>query len=128
MKTIFRHTLLAATLGTACAVAADGPPDFFKNTLPENAIADILKGYGALQGEGAALDPKVRELIALAVAAQIPCEYCVHAHRSNALSHGATDAELREAAAVAGYVRMWSTVLHGAAYSLESFKAEHDAM
>ncbi len=32
---------------------------------------------GLLVGEGSALELKVKSLIALAVAAQIPCQYCI---------------------------------------------------
>jgi len=102
MKSIYAGILISFSLMSI--THAEGPPPFFKDTLPGHAIAKMLESYGALQGEGASLDPKTRELIALAVAAQIPCEYCVYAHRKNAKGHGATEAELREAAATAGYV------------------------
>lgn len=127
MKKHFKLIGLVTIFVTGLAFA-DGPPPFFKETLPEHAIAKMLESYGVLQGEGAALDPKTRELIALAVAAQIPCEYCVYAHRKNAKGHGASEAELREAAATAGYVRMWSTVFQAAAYDLDEFKADHDKL
>jgi len=91
-------------------------------------MGKMLEGYGALGGEGASLDTKTRELIALAIAAQIPCPYCVYAHRNNALKAGATEAELREAAAVAGYVRLWSTAFQAAEIDLEEFMAEHDKL
>ncbi len=110
-------------VGTAFA---DGPPKFFTDSMPEHAMAEILKSYGALQGEGSSLDPKTRELIALAVAAQIPCPYCVYAHKNNAIKFGATEAELREAAAVAGYVRMLSAMFQAAEIDLDEFMAEHD--
>lgn len=109
-------------------VLADGPPKFFKDSMPEHAMAKILESYGALQGEGSSLDPKTRELIALAVAAQIPCPYCVYAHRNNAIKLGATEAELREAAAAAGYVRMLSTMFQAAEIDLDEFMAEHDKL
>ena len=122
-----RRTCLASILlaGTA---AADGPPKFLEDTLPGQVLGPLMQSYGALDGEGAALDPKSRELIALAVAAQIPCDYCVKFHGDNARDLGASEAELREATATAGFVRMWSTVLHGADYDLDAFAAEHDAM
>jgi AhpD family alkylhydroperoxidase len=79
-----------------------------------------------LEGEGAQLDAKTRELIALAVAAQIPCAYCVYGHTKNAHAKGATDAEIREAVAAAATVRQWSTVLNGMGYDFEAFKVEVD--
>ena len=104
---------------------ADGPPPFMKDTLPEHAMMEILKSWGAVQGEGAAVDAKTRELIALAVAAQIPCEYCVYAHTTRLKEKlGASDAELKEAVAIAGYIRLFSTVFNGNGYSFEDFKDE----
>jgi AhpD family alkylhydroperoxidase len=58
------------------------------------------------------------------VAAQIPCEYCIYAHTLKAKQAGATEAEIKEALAVAAMTRKWSTVLNGSAYDLEKFKAE----
>ncbi len=103
-----------------------GPPEFFSSIYPEHAFDEAMALYGALQSEEAALDPKTRELVALAVAAQIPCDYCVYAHKKNAMSAGATEGELREAVAIAANVRMWSTMLNGMDYDLAAFKAEHD--
>lgn len=118
--------ILASSLGGA-AVAQDAP-SFFQNSLPKHAIGPMLQGYGAYLGEDAVLSAKTRELIALAVSAQIPCDYCVYAHRNSAIQLGASEAELREAVTMAGYVRMWSTAFHGAQIDLDEFKAEHDAL
>lgn len=118
--------ILAAGLA-APAVAQDAPA-FFRDSLPEHAIGSMLQGYSTFLGEHAALDAKTRELIALAVSAQIPCEYCVYAHRNSAIKFGATEAELREAVTMAGYVRMFSTAFHGAEIDFDAFKADHDAM
>jgi len=125
MRTIAAGIIVVALGGSAIAQDA---PGFFKDSLPEHAIGPMLRGYGAYLGEGAALDAKTRELIALAVSAQIPCEYCVYAHRNSAMKFGASEEELREAVTMAGYVRMWSTAFHGAQIDLDEFKAEHDAL
>ena len=104
------------------------PPKFYKDTFPEHALQYKLEAEMALVGENAQLDVKTRELIALGVSAQIPCEYCVYAHTKNAIAAGASEAEIREAVATAAHVRHWSTVLNGMAYDLESFKMEVDEM
>lgn len=122
------HSLALTALIVSGSAVADGAPDFFKNSLPEHAIEKMLESYGAFQGEGAMLDVKTRELIALGVAAQIPCTYCVYAHRNNALKAGASEAEVREAVAAGAYVRFWSTMFQGAEIDLEAFKAEHDKL
>ena len=124
-----KHLILAATiiLFTSPAIAGDAPK-FFEDTYPEHALQSALEARGVLEGEGAALDGKTRELIALGVAAQIPCSYCVYAHIKNAEALGASEAEIREAVATAATTRQWSTVLNGMGYSLDAFKAEVDKM
>jgi len=107
---------------------AQEPPKFYKDTYPEHALKSRLDAEGALVGKGAKLDAKTRELIALAVSAQIPCEYCVYAHDKNARAEGASEAEIREAVATAAHVRHWSTVLNGMAYEFDTFKAEVDQL
>lgn len=115
-------------LGTSSFAVAQDAPKFFADTYPEHALAAALESRGALFGEGAALDAKTRELIGLAIAAQIPCTYCSYAHTNKATALGASDAEIREAVAMAAYVRHWSTVLNGMQYDLEAFKAEYDEL
>ena len=61
-----------------------------------------------------AIPGKYKELIGLALAAQIPCRYCVAFHTNvSGKLHGATDAEIQETLAVAGIVRHWSRFLNG---------------
>ena len=78
-------------------------------------------------GEGA-LDAKTMQLVGLAVAAQIPCQYCTYYHRQAALSLGASEQEVAEAVAIAGYVRNWSTVLYGTGADLDAYKQVVDGM
>ena len=125
LKSIIPATAVA--LFAATALAQD-PPMFYKNTYPEHALKSRLDAEGVLTGQGARLDGKTRELIALGVAAQIPCVYCVYVHDKKAREQGATEAEVREAVATAAHVRHWSTVLNGMAYDFDAFKAEVDKM
>jgi AhpD family alkylhydroperoxidase len=60
-----------------------------------------------------ALSGKNKSLIGLAVAAQVPCKYCVEADTQFARLQGATDAEIQEAVAMAALTRHWSTYLNG---------------
>ena len=62
----------------------------------------------------------------LAVAAQIPCAYCVYFHTAAARANGATDEEIKEAVAMAAIVRHWSTVMNGMQVDLATFKQETD--
>ena len=99
-------------------------PSYFK-TYPESAIAGAwAMTKGLLTSESNALEPKVKSLINLAVAAQIPCQYCIWLETKTAKAQGATDAEVAEAVAQAAYVRHWSTVINGMQVDFDSFKAE----
>lgn len=127
MRTGMLRLALAGVLAGQFAVAGEAPR-FFQNTYPEHAIDQAMAWSDALKGENAVTDEKTRQLISIAVAAQIPCSYCVYAHTRMARANGATDAEVREAVAIAAYVRHWSTVLNGMGYDLETFKLEVDEM
>ena len=70
------------------------------NIAFKNLASEIMKD--------SALSSKNKSLIALACAVAIKCEYCVKAHKENALTAGATMDEIKEAAAVASQVRLRS--------------------
>ncbi|MCW1842858.1 carboxymuconolactone decarboxylase family protein [Prosthecomicrobium hirschii] len=55
----------------------------------------------AVMGPGQ-LDPKVKELIYIAVSAAQSCEYCIHSHTAAARAKGVSDQELMELFAVIG--------------------------
>lgn len=99
----------------------------FLEIYPEAALG---AGWAFMKGtnlnQDLELDPKTRELILLAVSAQIPCEYCVYYHRSAARASGASEQELREAVLMAAVIRHWSTILHGAQYDMDAFRSETD--
>lgn len=126
MKTFLLAGILV--FGLFGSASAQDPPKFFSETYPEHGLQSALEARGALENEQAALDARTRELISLAVAAQIPCSYCSYAHTKGARAHGASEAEIREAVAAAAQVRHWSTVLNGMQYDLDAFKSEFDAM
>jgi AhpD family alkylhydroperoxidase len=126
-----RLNIVITAAACACVLttaSAQEPPRFYRDTYPEHALKSRLAAEDELAGSAAKLDAKTRELIALAVAAQIPCAYCVYVHDKKARAGGASEAEVREAVATAAHVRHWSTVLNGMAYDFPAFKAEVDAM
>jgi AhpD family alkylhydroperoxidase len=97
--------------------------------LPQGAQAGAWAFMKGSSGNPAGEIPaKYRELIALGVAAQIPCAYCAYAHTAFAKANGATDAEVLEAIAYAGEVRLWSTILNGSQYDLDKWKTEIDGI
>lgn len=126
MKSIWIITIVCLVALFATPVIGEDVPNFYKNTYPEHALKSALEANNALMGKNAKLNAKTRELIALGVSAQIPCAYCVYVHTKNAMAEGASEAEIREAVAIAAHVRHWSTVLNGMGYDLEAFKAEVD--
>ena len=73
-----------------------------------------------------ALDGKTKELIGLAVAAQIPCEYCIYFHTEAAKLNGATQQEIDEAVLMAAGVRSGSTLLNGVQADKAQFKKDVD--
>ena len=82
----------------------------------------------AIMGPNTAIPPKYKELIGLAVASQIPCQYCIYGHTKGAEKDGATTDEIREAIAVGALIRMWSTVVQGNQTDFAKFKATVDGV
>jgi AhpD family alkylhydroperoxidase len=65
---------------------------------------DTVRGLGMMDAAGAKtgkLEPKIRELIALAVAVTTRCDGCIAVHTKNAVARGATREEIAEALGVA---------------------------
>jgi AhpD family alkylhydroperoxidase len=103
-------------------------PSFFK-AFPQSGIAGAWAEFKSIQlNAKTKLDGKTKELIGLAVSAQIPCQYCVYFHTAAARANGATDEEVREAVAMAAIVRHWSTVLNGMQIDLAAFRRETDTV
>jgi AhpD family alkylhydroperoxidase len=109
---------IEATLGSV--------PDMFK-TLPDVAIAGAWAEIKGVQlNPKTALDGKTKELMGLAVASQIPCQYCIYFHTEAAKLNGASDEEIKETIAMAAIVRHWSTILNGSQVDLATFKKQTD--
>ena len=67
------------------------------------AIPDVIGAYATMQGavmNDGALPAKVKELIALAIAATRQCDGCIAAHASGTARQGASEAEVAEAMGV----------------------------
>jgi len=119
---------LAIAMVPASALHAQEPPAFIKNTFPEQGVSAAWEEFQAVMGPDTALAPKTKELIALAVAAQVPCDYCVYYHTQAAKAQGASQAEIKEALASSALVRQWSTMLNGSEYDEQAWREEVDAM
>ncbi|MDD1743639.1 MAG: carboxymuconolactone decarboxylase family protein [Methanomassiliicoccales archaeon] len=98
-------------------------PGFMK-ALPDEALVHewpIWKRYTLEESE---IPEKYRELMGLAVAANIKCPYCLFFHKAMAKAAGATDEELAEVAMLAGLTSRWSTILHAQIYDMDTFEKE----
>ncbi len=112
----------------------------------ENTLKDIQKSLGIVPGFMKALPPdvlvhewplfkkytleetkvpaKYRELMGLAVAANIKCPYCQLFHKSAAQMMGATPEELAEIAFLASHTSRWSAIIHAQHYDYDTFAKE----
>lgn len=123
MKSFIFASFLLATTGLA--VQADEPPKWMQEVFADQELAVAWQEYQTVyRNPDAALDGKTKQLIALAVAAQIPCQYCTLGHTMAAEKAGATESELKEAVAVAAQVRKLSTMINGMQYDMDKFRAE----
>ncbi|MDX1544245.1 MAG: carboxymuconolactone decarboxylase family protein [Christiangramia sp.] len=102
-------------------------PEMFK-VFPDHALAGAWENFKKLNSPESKIPPKYRELLQLAVAAQIPCNYCIYYHTAAAKAHGATEEEIQEAVAQGAQTRHWSMILQGNQVDFEQFKDEFNAM
>ena len=93
------------------------------------ANPDIVRGYRTLGEAGKksnVLGPKMRELIALAVAVTVQCDGCIVVHTEAALQNGATEEEILEALSVAVNVKAGSALIYSTR-ALDALKAKIEA-
>ncbi|WP_290809906.1 carboxymuconolactone decarboxylase family protein [Halovivax sp.] len=96
----------------------------FMTALPEDDLVHewpVFKQH--VLGE-TAIPPKYRELMGLAVAANLKCPYCQAFHQGAAQLHGATDEELAEVTMLAGLTARWSAMIHAQNYDYDTFTEE----
>ena len=99
-------------------------PSFVKQ-LPDAALAGFWQLEKDLDlSNKTALPGKTKALIALAVAAQIPCEYCIWSDTMTAKQLGASDAEIGEAVEMVALTRFSSTTFNGLQVDFAQFKKE----
>jgi AhpD family alkylhydroperoxidase len=96
----------------------------FIEALPHDVVIHdwpLMKKYTLGQSK---IPSKYRELLGLAVAANIKCPYCQLFHRSVAQMYGATPEEFAEIAFLASYTSRWSAMIHAQHYPYEKFAEE----
>jgi AhpD family alkylhydroperoxidase len=146
METTMKTAFLSLSLVLFAAAAAPTPAHADK---ADDTVKEIEKTFGFVPGfikvmpraalpgwweqtktfemnPETALDGKTKELIGIAVAAQIPCEYCIYFHTEAARLNGATQQEIDEAVTMAADVRLGSTLLNGVQADKAQFKKDVD--
>ena len=89
----------------------------------------VMKAFpemGASAHESAALDPKTKELLAVAISVAVRCDPCVTFHVEGARKHGATREEIAETLGLAVYMGAGPSAMY-AAQALEAFDQYADA-
>ncbi len=103
-------------------------PKFFQ-VFPEESISAAWSEFKGIQlNPHTALTGKEKELIGLAIAAQIPCDYCIYFHRAAAVLNNASVLEMQEAISLAATTRHWSVLLNSPLTDPIIFKKEADQM
>jgi AhpD family alkylhydroperoxidase len=91
---------------------------------------DLVRGYRTLSDAGQKankLDPKTRELIALAVAVTRECDGCITVHTDAAIQHGATREEIVEALGVAIAVNAGAALVYSTRV-MDAFQAKTESI
>ena len=88
-------------------------PSFVK-AMPANLVPGLWQEARDFEmSDKTALSVKNKDLIALAIAAQMPSRLTVWSYTKCARANGASEAEIKEAVAMAALVRHWSTFFNG---------------
>jgi AhpD family alkylhydroperoxidase len=80
-------------------------------------VPDTMRGFvglGASTSKAGALEPKFKELLALAISIAVRCEGCLAYHAKAARDRGASRDEVAEAIAVAIYMGGGPSMVYGA--------------
>lgn len=103
-------------------------PNFFKQ-YPQEAISGAWEDMKNVQlNENTMIPNKYKELIGMAVSAQIPCRFCTYFHSKSAQISGATPQEIKESVAISGLTRKWSTYYYGTQVDQEIYKKDIDSI
>ena len=92
--------------------------------LPESALNGFWSSMRDFHLAETVLPNKTKELIGIAVSGATRCRYCTLFHTEAARLFGATDAEIAEAAAMAGHTMYASTFLNAVQTDYAEFRRE----
>lgn len=121
---LIKMTLAALTLG-ATTIAFAGNDHPILTPMEPQAMGRAYTEFLLAQpdfAKNSGFDEKTMQLIHLAAAAGMKCEYCIVAHTAMAKGAGATDEQIKTAIMAAGVVAINSTILYGNQYDLDALK------
>ena len=98
-------------------------PGYFE-ALNEQDLVNEWPNFKRMALEETEIPAKYKELIGLAIAANIKCPYCQHFHKNAAKMHGATDEELAEVSFLASWTARYSGLIHAQDYDVDTFESE----
>ena len=134
----FSAVTLAFTLGPRAARAAEPAaaaakadmvktvgfiPSFLKD-VPDNMVPGLWEETKAIGFGKTALDAKTKDLIGLAIAAQMPSRLTAWSYSRCGKASGATDAQLKEAVVLSALGRHWSTFFNGVQLDEARYRAD----
>ena len=136
-KTLVALSLAAAAVAAPAGARADAAatqaeiaktvgfvPSFVK-AMPANLVPGLWQEARDFEmSDKTALSVKSKDLIALAIAAQVPSRLTIWSYSKCAKANGATEAEVKEAVAIAALARHWSTFFNGIQPDEGKFRAE----
>ncbi len=96
----------------------------FLEGVPDDTIDGEWELFKRFEFGETAIPAKYRELIGVAVSSVLSCWYCSNFHSALAQFHGASEAEVQEAAHFAKFTAGWSTYLNGSLYDRDRFMKE----
>jgi AhpD family alkylhydroperoxidase len=103
-------------------------PEFMKRFPPEALPGAWLNMRNVEMSPASAISGKVKSLIGVAVASQIPCRYCVIADTEFAKLEGATDREIAEAITMAAMARQYITLVEGLQVDEKAYRKDWERL
>jgi len=118
----------ATALKEAAQLLGGYVPEFIR-AFPDEARAGAWRAFRDVQlSPATALSGKQKELVGLAVAAQIPCRYCIVGDTEFAKLEGATDREITEAVTVGAMARQYITLVEGLQVDEKAYRRDWERL
>ena len=102
------------------AMAANLIPAIKQLHRSSPGVMKAFREMGAAAHDGGALDPKTKELLAVAISVAVRCDPCITYHVEGARKHGASREEIAETLGLAVYMGAGPSAMY-AAQALEAY-------